>query len=83
MWASMDSFGVRARLAHRGPEPAPTAPAPTDEAIAWHLLSLPARVGLARGPEGMELTTELPLPPVRLVAQEYAGIEESTPGGFS
>ncbi len=47
-----------------------TRPAVTADAVAgvdWHLLTLPARVGLSRGPDGGEMTTELPMPPVRLV----------------
>ena len=44
----------------------PAAGDPVPE-VAWHLLNLPARVGVARGADGTEVTTELPLPPVRLV----------------
>jgi primosomal protein N' (replication factor Y) len=45
------------------------------EGIDWRLLSLPARVGVARGPDGGEVTTELPMPPVRLIdmRQELRG----------
>ncbi len=35
--------------------------------VAWRVLTLPARVGVARSPDGGEYTTEIPLPPVRLV----------------
>ncbi|HUS17884.1 MAG TPA: primosomal protein N', partial [Chloroflexia bacterium] len=55
-----------------------TKPSPVAEPVSsvdWHLLSLPARVGVARGPDGAETTTELPMPPVRLVdmRQELRG----------
>jgi len=55
-----------------------TRPAATTDAVGgvdWQLLTLPARVGLGRGPDGSEMTTELPLPPVRLVdmRQELRG----------
>ncbi|MGI8588542.1 MAG: replication restart helicase PriA [Chloroflexia bacterium] len=45
------------------------------DGVKWRLLTMPARVGLARGPDGGEVTTELPLPPVRLVdmRQELRG----------
>ena len=47
--------------ASRPPEDGPT------EGVTWRLLRLPARVGVARAPDGSEMTTELPMPPVRLV----------------
>ncbi|HMA37654.1 MAG TPA: primosomal protein N' [Chloroflexia bacterium] len=58
---------------HRATRP-PAAGEPVG-GVDWRLLSLPARVGLARAPDGGELTTELPMPPVRLVdmRQELRG----------
>ena len=58
---------------HRATRPAATADAVGG--VDWHLLTLPARVGLGRSPDGSEMTTELPLPPVRLVdmRQELRG----------
>jgi primosomal protein N' (replication factor Y) len=58
---------------HRATRP-PVTPDPVP-GVQWHLLSLPARVGLGRGPDGAEVTTELPMPPVRVVdmRQELRG----------